>query len=203
MLLRSERTRNLALSLGAGLVGGLLSNYAVPVLVHAQQPQSLVSRELRAQRFVLVNETNKVMATLIYQGMDPTNAVAALVDRGGQSTWTTPNRMTLSRGVSPSRTVFSIGNGTTAPTVLTRVEPEYSDQARNAKYSGSVLLSLVVNTDGKADDIKVLRGAGMGLDEKAIEAVQKWTFRPGKSNGVPMRVRAQIEVDFRLLGDRN
>jgi TonB family protein len=95
--------------------------------------------------------------------------------------------------------VYSVGNGTTPPSVLSKVDPEYSEEARKAKYSGSVMLSIVVNTDGKAEDIKVVKSLGMGLDEKAIEAVQKWRFIPGKNKGVAVKVRAQIEVNFRLL----
>jgi TonB family protein len=95
--------------------------------------------------------------------------------------------------------VYSVGNGTTPPSVLSKVDPEYSEEARKAKYSGSVMLSIVVNTDGKAEQIAVVKSLGMGLDEKAIEAVQKWRFKPGMNKGVPVKVRAQIEVNFRLL----
>jgi periplasmic protein TonB len=95
--------------------------------------------------------------------------------------------------------VYSVGNGTSAPTVTFKVDPEYSEEARKAKYSGSVMLSIVVNTDGKAQDIKVVKSLGMGLDEKAIEAVQKWRFKPGTRQGVAVNVKAQIEVNFRLL----
>lgn len=95
--------------------------------------------------------------------------------------------------------VFIAGNGVTPPSLLMQVDPEYSEEARKAKYSGAVMLSIVVNTQGRADNIKVLKSLGMGLDEKAIEAVQRWRFRPGTSNGVPVRVRAQVEVNFRLL----
>jgi TonB family protein len=83
--------------------------------------------------------------------------------------------------------------------VLSKVDPEYSEEARKAKYSGAVVLSIVVNTDGRAGNIKVVRSLGMGLDEKAIEAVERWRFRPGTNNGIAVRVRAQIEVNFRLL----
>lgn len=95
--------------------------------------------------------------------------------------------------------VYSVGNGTSPPAVLTRVDPEYSEEARAAKYSGSVMLSVVVNTDGQAEDIKIVKSLGMGLDEKAIEALERWRFRPGTNQGVPVKVRAQIEVNFRLL----
>ena len=82
--------------------------------------------------------------------------------------------------------------------MLTKVDPDYSEEARKAKYSGSVMLSIVVNTDGRADNIQVVKSLGMGLDEKAIEAVQKWAFRPGMNHGAPVNVKAQIEVNFRL-----
>ena len=60
------------------------------------------------------------------------------------------------------------------------------------------MLSIVVNADGKAEDIRVVKSLGMGLDEKAVEAVRKWVFKPGMSHGAPVSVRAQIEVNFRL-----
>ncbi len=95
--------------------------------------------------------------------------------------------------------ISSAGNGVTAPSVLTRVDPEYSEEARKAKYSGSVILSIVVSAEGKAENIRVVRSLGMGLDEKAIEAVRQWRFKPGTNKGIPVKVRAQVDVNFRLL----
>jgi protein TonB len=94
---------------------------------------------------------------------------------------------------------YRIGGGVTAPTVLTKVEPEYSEEARKAKWQGSVLLSLVVDENGMPQNIKVTRSLGLGLDQKAIEAVQRWRFRPGMKDGKPVPVIANIEVNFRLL----
>jgi TonB family protein len=94
---------------------------------------------------------------------------------------------------------FKVGGGVSQPTVLVKVDPEYSEEARKAKYSGTVLLQLVVDIDGKAKQIKVVKGVGLGLDEKAVEAVQKWKFVPGKKNGQPVPVYATVEVNFRLL----
>ena len=94
---------------------------------------------------------------------------------------------------------YRIGGGVTAPTVLSKVEPEYSEEARKAKYSGSVLLSIVVDPSGLPRNIKVVRALGLGLDEKAIEAVMKWRFRPGMKGGRAVPVQAQVEVSFRLL----
>ena len=95
--------------------------------------------------------------------------------------------------------VFRVGGGVSAPTVLFRVDPEYSEEARKAKYSGTVVLAVIVDTEGHAREIHVVKSLGMGLDEKALEAVAKWKFRPGMRNGVAVNVRAQIEVNFRLL----
>ena len=95
--------------------------------------------------------------------------------------------------------VFRVGGGVTAPSLLSKVEPEYSEEARRAKYQGTVVLYVEVYPDGKAHNLKVLRSLGLGLDEKAIEAVNKWRSRPGYKDGKPVPVQATIEVNFRLL----
>jgi len=94
---------------------------------------------------------------------------------------------------------YRIGGGVSAPSVLTKVEPEYSEEARKAKWQGTVLLSLVVDENGRAQNIKVVRSLGLGLDQKAIEAVEKWRFKPGMKDGKAVPVQASIEVNFRLL----
>lgn len=95
--------------------------------------------------------------------------------------------------------VFKVGGGVTAPSLLFKVEPEYSEEARKAKYQGTVVLYVEVNPTGKAQNLRVVRSLGLGLDEKAIEAVNKWRFRPGYKDGKPVTVAATIEVNFRLL----
>ncbi len=94
---------------------------------------------------------------------------------------------------------FRIGGGVSAPVPIMKVEPEYSEEARKAKYQGTVLLAIVVDEDGRTRNIRVVRSLGMGLDEKAIEAVSKWRFRPGYKDGKPVPVQANVEVNFRLL----
>lgn len=94
---------------------------------------------------------------------------------------------------------YRIGGDVSAPVLISKIEPEYSEEARKAKYSGSVLLSIVVDANGLPRDIKVVRPLGLGLDQKAIEAVMKWRFRPGMKGGRPVAVTAQVEVSFRLL----
>ena len=95
--------------------------------------------------------------------------------------------------------VFRVGGGVTAPSLLFKVEPEYSEEARKAKYQGTVLLYVEVDPSGHATNIRVQRSLGLGLDEKAIEAVKKWKFAPGRKDGRPVTVAATIEVNFRLL----
>jgi TonB family protein len=95
--------------------------------------------------------------------------------------------------------VYQIGGDVSQPVPVFKPEPEYSEEARKAKYSGTVLLSLVIDANGNTRDIHVIRPLGLGLDEKAIEAVAKWRFRPAMKGGRPVAVQAQVEVNFRLL----
>jgi TonB family protein len=95
--------------------------------------------------------------------------------------------------------VFRVGGGVTAPVPLYRPEPEYSEEARKAKYQGTVVLYVEVDASGHPRNLKVMRSLGLGLDEKAMEAVQKWKFRPGYKDGKPVTVAATVEVNFRLL----
>jgi protein TonB len=94
---------------------------------------------------------------------------------------------------------YRIGNGVSAPTLVFSPEPEYSEDARKAKLQGVVRLALVVDERGNPTQIKVTTPLGLGLDQKAIEAVQKWKFKPGMKDGKPVAVQASVEVNFRLL----
>src|SRR5689334_20883979 len=95
--------------------------------------------------------------------------------------------------------VYRVGGGVTAPTLLSKIEPEYSEEARKAKHQGTVTLYIQVDPSGRAINMKVMHSLGLGLDEKAMEAVKKWRFKPGTKDGKPVTVEAQIEVNFRLL----
>ena len=94
---------------------------------------------------------------------------------------------------------FRVGGGVSAPRLVHKVDPEYSEQARKSKFQGAVVLSVVVQKDGTVRDIRVVRSLGLGLDEKAIEAVKQWRFQPGEKSGQAVDVIAQVEVTFRLL----
>jgi len=87
----------------------------------------------------------------------------------------------------------------TGPLVLVKVDPEYSDEARKAKYSGTVVVRIDVNTSGQVTHATVTRSLGMGLDEKAIEAVTKWRFMPAMKDGKPVDAQSEVSMNFRLL----
>jgi TonB family protein len=95
--------------------------------------------------------------------------------------------------------VYRAGNGVSQPTLISKVEPEYSEEARKAKFQGVVVLQIVVDAKGNAVQPRVVKSLGLGLDEKAMEAVKQWKFKPGYKNGQPVAVAATVEVNFRLL----
>ncbi len=88
--------------------------------------------------------------------------------------------------------------GVTAPRAIYSPDPEYSEEARKAKYQGVVVLWVVIGPDGRPKDIRVQRSLGMGLDEKAVEAVRTWRFEPSRLNGQAVPVQINVEVNFRL-----
>ena len=87
----------------------------------------------------------------------------------------------------------------TEPVLLWKIEPEYTDEARRAKIQGTVVLHIEVDTRGQAQNITVRQSLGLGLDERAIEAVRRWRFRPGYRDGKPWVTAAMVQVNFRLL----
>jgi len=92
-----------------------------------------------------------------------------------------------------------IGGGVTPPRLLSKVEPAYSEEARLAKYQGTVVVAVDIGTDGLAQNMRMIRGLGLGLDEQALKAIAQWKFQPGAKYGEPVPVQATIEVNFRLL----
>jgi TonB family protein len=95
--------------------------------------------------------------------------------------------------------IYSVGGGVSAPIPIYKPEPAYSEEARKAKYQGTVVLWIVVDTQGNVTDPRVVRPLGLGLDEKALETVRTWKFKPALRNGSPVPVRVIVEVSFRLF----
>jgi TonB family protein len=105
---------------------------------------------------------------------------------------------------APNGDMAIVGNnglepGVTPPTLISKIAPAYTEEARRAKYSGTVVVNVTVDASGRSVDLRVLRSLGMGLDEKAIEAVQQWRFRPAMKDGKPVVSQAQVEVNFRIM----
>jgi TonB family protein len=94
--------------------------------------------------------------------------------------------------------VHSVGNGVSAPQLTWKREPEYTDQARRARISGSVLLDAIISAEGIPTAVSVRRGLSEDLDQRAVEAVKSWRFRPASKGGKPVAVRTTIETHFRL-----
>jgi TonB family protein len=105
-------------------------------------------------------------------------------------------KVSLSPATRPD--AYRVGPAVSAPALIYKTEPEYTEEARQAELQGTVLLYVQISPEGIATNTRVLRGIGMGLDEKAMDAVAKWRFKPGMKDGRPVTVEAQIEVNFRL-----
>jgi periplasmic protein TonB len=95
--------------------------------------------------------------------------------------------------------LYRVGGGVSAPVPLNDVEAEFSDEARRAKYQGICEVALIVDAQGMPQNVHVIRPLGMGLDEKAVEAVRKYRFKPAMKDGkTPVPVMVTVEVNFRL-----
>ena len=94
--------------------------------------------------------------------------------------------------------MLTVGGGVTAPRALYQPDPEYSEEARRAKFQGTVVLNVTIGPDGRPRDLHIARSLGMGLDQKAIDAVRLWKFAPATKDGHPVAVSVAIEVAFRL-----
>lgn len=95
--------------------------------------------------------------------------------------------------------VYRIGGAVSSPSIIRKVEPEYSEEARKAKWQGTVSLNIIVDETGHPRDIKVVQALGLGLDQKAMEAVAQWLFKPGMKDGKAVPVFATVQVTFHLL----
>jgi periplasmic protein TonB len=102
------------------------------------------------------------------------------------------------RGGGIGGNIFRVGGGVSAPRPIYDPDPDYSEEARKAKYQGTSVVSMIVGPDGRPRDIKVTRTLGLGLDEKVVEKLSTWRFEPAVKDGKPVAVEISVEVDFRL-----
>lgn len=94
--------------------------------------------------------------------------------------------------------VMNVGGGVSAPELIHSVQPEFTSQARAARYQGVVSIQLIVDRNGNPEDLQIVKHLGMGLDQKALEAVRQYQFRPAMYQGHPVPVRLVVDVNFRL-----
>jgi periplasmic protein TonB len=90
------------------------------------------------------------------------------------------------------------GSGITAPALVHEVKPDYTEEARRRSLAGDVVLEIVVRSDGRVGSVRVMRGLGAGLDQRAVEAVRQWRFTPARRLGTPVDVLVEVAVEFRL-----
>lgn len=109
-----------------------------------------------------------------------------------------PDNTSAAGSAVDSGQIYHVGSGVSAPILISRIDPQFTEEARRAKVNGASVLSVVVDTTGHPQNIRVVRPLGFGLDQKAIEAVQQWRFQPGLKDGKPVNVQIGLEVDFRL-----
>jgi len=95
--------------------------------------------------------------------------------------------------------VKHVGGDVLAPQLIYSVQPEYTEEARVAKLAGNVVVGLIVDPNGRPINVHVVRGVGTGLDEKAVEAVKQYKFKPAMENGVPVAVNLNVEVNFKMF----
>jgi TonB family protein len=94
--------------------------------------------------------------------------------------------------------LMNVGGGVAAPEVLHSVEPEFTEDARRANFQGSVSIKLIVDSQGNPQNVQLVHPLGMGLDQKAIEAVRQYKFKPAMYQGHPVSVQIVIEMSFHL-----
>jgi TonB family protein len=109
-----------------------------------------------------------------------------------------PDAANVPRGADTAHAVFHVGPEVKAPKAQHTPEPEFSEIARYEKFQGTVVVNLIVGTDGNVHDIRLVRPLGLGLDEAARSRLQTWRFRPATHNGQPVAVEMNIEVSFNL-----
>lgn len=107
-----------------------------------------------------------------------------------------PSKTVMVHGVAEP--VYRPGKGVSIPRATYQPPAEYSDKARKRKIEGIVMLSAVVTSEGLLTDIRVTKGLGYGLDEKAVQALGRWKFQPAMKDGKPVSVEVVVEQNFHL-----
>jgi protein TonB len=186
----------------AAATQGRLPKFAKEQIVPPMAPPTVAPR-LAVEPTVVVQKDLK-MAESALPNLGMPNAPAASIGSlgtgsGGGVGSGNGNGVGPGSGGNMGGGVYSIGGGVRAPKVLVQVDPEFSEEARKQKFSGNVLVGLIVDEQGNPSHVRVLRGVGLGLDEKAVEAVRQYKFRPATKDGKPVKVELSVDVRFEIF----
>jgi TonB family protein len=163
--------------------------------------QSQSSCEWKVKRLQESQQGSLAPAQIRLPALQP---AAFIVPNGSSDNQSRPVSSTTDQAENTPR---KIGGNVSAPQVIHQVEPEFSDQAKmraktegkDSKFEGQVLVQLIVNANGQPENVHFVHGVGMGLDEKAVEAVRQYRFRPAMENGNPVPVLLNVQVNFKLF----
>ena len=175
---------------------------AKPVLLLATNLPRVASRLLVEPTLNVQPELKLAKADLSSLGMP--NAVPAVVVSLGNGSGTglgsgSGNGLGSGSGGNYGGGVFKVGGGVAAPRVVSAPEPSFTEEARQGKVSGKVVVYLQVNPEGRPMHVRVIEGLGMGLDEKAAEAVRQYRFKPATRDGHPVTVEMNIAMKFQIV----
>ncbi len=162
-----------------------------------QQPKIAIEPSINVQKDVKM--ANNALPNI---GVPNSPVVGAFSGGGGAGGGLGPgngNGLGPGSGGNTGGGVYKIGGGVSAPVVIHSVDPEFSEEARKAKVAGNVLVAIIVDANGHPQHVRVIRGIGMGLDEKAVEAVRQYLFKPAMMNGKPVAVEVNFDVNFQIF----
>lgn len=179
-------------------IGDLFGVGAIPALVVLDRNGRVTQTQI-GDNPTRANELLEVLERLAQESGSGTHEVATPSREDPRPDPESASSATNSGGASSGRGP----SGMRMPRLLHKVEPTFTDEAREAKIQGIVRLSVEVWEDGKPHNIRVFESLGHGLDENAMEAVEQWRFEPAQREGKAVRITAMIQVSFRLLEDRS
>ena len=178
----------------SGVTGADLKQRVVRIMTQRSPDKLSLTRKLLLAATGLGALAGPVVVGLVKVPL--VSAQSAQANTGAQLPMGDTFQSTSGNVVTPK--VFHVGGGVSAPKLKFAPDPEYTEQARRAKYQGVCVVSLIVDAQGKAKRVQVVRHLGMGLDKKAVEAVKQYTFEPATLRGQPVAVQVNIEVNFRI-----
>ena len=139
-----------------------------------------------------------IFAVMIFAAFAVTQQVAAQTVTTQTGTTNSPDKSAAPEAATGNSDgpVYQIGGSIRPPVATYTPDPKFAEEASRNKFSGNVILALVVDANGNPKNVHVLRGMGTGLDEKAVQAVQHYRFKPATKNGKPVAVYLNVAVNF-------